>query len=707
MPSLEKLTVSWNRSASWRRILLIVLVIFPTVIASRTMSQILPHKGGTPLEIVLVAIFAILFAWISIGFWTALLGFFVLLRGKNSLSVTEAVRDLPLDLPDPDARTAILIPIYNEDVDRVMAGVRTTYETLAETGQGERFDIFILSDSTNPDVWVTEEEAWYDLCSSLDAFGHVFYRKRRSNIKRKSGNVADFCRRWGKNYRYMIVFDADSIMDGTTMVRIVQIMERRPNIGILQTPPAGVNRESLIARAQQFANHVYGPMFAAGLHWWQLGDAQYWGHNAIIRVEPFMRYCELPRLPGKGPLGGDILSHDFVESALMRRAGYGVWLAYDLTGSYEETPPTLLDELKRDRRWCQGNLQHMRLLFTRGFFPAHRALFINGIMSYGSALLWLLFLVVSSAEAIAEVLFEPKYFSGAKTLFPEWPVWYPHWAVTLLASTAVVLFLPKLFSILLAAIRGDAAKYGGIARLSAGVFLEVVLSTLLAPIRMLFHSTFVVGTLLGRAVGWGTQTRDDRGTSWIDAMNVHWWGMLAGIVWGAVLYPFNPTFFWWISPILFSLALSGPISVFTSRASLGKSARDAGLFLIPEETERPKVLRELDRNMALPAPYSPLPIPRQSGFIRAVVDPKLNALHRSLALRYSTITAARPAASDPERTAELLERALTLGPRSLGPQEKMEILRNPHLMEELHRRVWEITDRDRALLWGLECPCLE
>ena len=242
MPSLEKLTVSWNRSASWRRILLIALVIFPTFIASRTMSQILPHKGGTPLEIVLVVIFAILFAWISIGFWTALLGFFVLLRGKNSLSVTEAVRDLPLDLPDPDARTAILIPIYNEDVDRVMAGVRTTYETLAETGQGNRFDIFILSDSTNPDVWVTEEEAWYDLCSSLDAFGHVFYRKRRSNIKRKSGNVADFCRRWGKNYRYMIVFDADSIMDGTTMVRIVQIMERRPNIGILQTPPAGVNR---------------------------------------------------------------------------------------------------------------------------------------------------------------------------------------------------------------------------------------------------------------------------------------------------------------------------------------------------------------------------------------------------------------------------------------------------------------------------------
>jgi membrane glycosyltransferase len=705
MSPLEKLTISWNRTASWRRILLIVLVLLPTFVASRTMSQILPHKGGSSLEIVLVVIFAILFAWISIGFWTALLGFFVLLRGKNRLSVTEAIRDLSHDIPDEGARTAILIPIYNEDVDRVMAGVRTTFETLAETGQGDRFDIFILSDSTNPDVWVMEEEAWYRLCASLGAFGRIFYRRRRSNIKRKSGNVADFCRRWGKNYRYMIVFDADSIMDGETMVRIVQIMERRPDIGILQTPPAGVNRETLIARAQQFANHVYGPMFAAGLHWWQLGDAQYWGHNAIIRVEPFMRHCELPRLPGGGPLGGDILSHDFVESALMRRAGYGVWLAYDLRGSYEETPPTLIDELKRDRRWCQGNLQHMRLLFTRGFFPAHRALFINGIMSYGSALLWLLFLAVSSAEAIAEVLFEPKYFPGVKTLFPEWPVWYPHWAITLLASTAVVLFLPKLLSILLAAIRGELHLYGGAIPMTAGVLLEVVLSTLLAPVRMLFHSTFVVGTLLGRSVGWGTQTRDDRGTSWADAMNVHWWGMCIGIAWGGILYLFNPTFFWWISPILLSLALSGPLSVLTSRASFGTAARASGLFLIPEETERPKVLRELDRNMEAPIPYSPLPIPRGAGFIRAVVDPRTNALHRSLLMRYSMISAARPSA--PERARQLVERALSLGPGALGAAEKIEILRDPHILEELHRRVWEITDRDRGLLWGLECPCIE
>ena len=377
----------WKRAAGRRRFLLLALTLIPTVISSNTMARLLPDRGSILLDAFLVAAFTTLFAWISVGFWTSVAGAWLLLTKKDSFRVSGACDGPDTPIRDPEARTAVLIPICNEDVKRVIAGLRTTYRSVCETASPENFDFFLLSDTTDPDIWVEEEEAWYRFCQGEGAFGRVFYRKRKHNAKRKSGNVADFCRRWGANYRYMAVFDADSIMTGETLAKLVKIMETRPDIGILQTPPRAVNRETLIARVQQFANHVYGPLLAAGLHFWQLGHAQYCGHNALIRTAPFMKHCELPRLPGRAPLGGDILSHDYVESALMCRAGYGIWLAYDLGGSWEETPPTLIDELKRYRRWCQGNLQHTRLLFTRGFFPAHRALFINGILTYGSALL--------------------------------------------------------------------------------------------------------------------------------------------------------------------------------------------------------------------------------------------------------------------------------------------------------------------------------
>lgn len=688
--------MDWIRIAAWRRVLLLSLIIVPTAIACRTMAAVLPSGGGAPLEVVLLILFSILFAWISVGFWTAFLGFVLLMKGVNRLSPSQVLKG-DESIEDERARTAILIPIYNEEVKRVIAGLRTVYRSLKSTGSLDRFDFFLLSDTTDPDVWVEEEDGWHSFCQEENAFGRVFYRKRRSNAKRKSGNVADFCRRWGKNYRYMIVFDADSIMSGRTMVKMVQMMEARSDIGILQTPPAGANRETFIARAQQFANRLYGPMFAAGLHFWQLGDAQYWGHNAIIRTEPFTKHCQLPRLPGRGPLSGDILSHDFVESALMRRAGYGVWLAYDMDGSYEETPPTLLDELKRDRRWCQGNLQHIRLMFTRGFFPTHRALFINGVLSYGSALLWFAFLLISSAQAVAEVYFEPVYFSSTKTLFPLWPVWRPHWAMALFGSTAVLLFLPKLLSLILVFIKDPEARlFGGKNSLVKGILLEVLLSTALAPIRMLHHSVFVVSTLLGKNVGWGTQSRDDRGTTWLDAVSIHWWGTALGVVWGGLVYMVNPSFFWWISPIIISLIFSIPLSVMTSRASLGRWLRRKGLFLTPEEVDPSVELRELATNLKVRAPYTPFSLYRKQGFLRAVTDPKVHSLHLSF-LR------SKPQVNQDIRPSrmQLIEKAIDLGPESLSKREKIVLLRDPRALSELHRQVWNLECDAKAAQWGL------
>ncbi|MEO6750010.1 MAG: glucans biosynthesis glucosyltransferase MdoH, partial [Casimicrobiaceae bacterium] len=313
-------TRSESRPSSWhRRLALVVLIIGQTYIATVLMKSVLPYHGRQLLEIPILILFAVLFGWVSAGFWTALAGFWVLWRGNERWAISRtAAPDAPID---EDARTAIIMPIANEDVARVFAGLRATFESVARTGLASRFDFFVLSDSADPDIRVAELTRWFDLCRQVDGFRHIFYRWRPHRIKRKSGNVADFCRRWGKDYRYMIVLDADSVMTGDCVTTLVRIAEANADAGILQTAPKATGRDTLYARVQQFATGVYGPVFTAGLHYWQLRESHYWGHNAIIRVAPFIEFCALGRLPGSGNLSGEILSHDFVEAALMRRAG--------------------------------------------------------------------------------------------------------------------------------------------------------------------------------------------------------------------------------------------------------------------------------------------------------------------------------------------------------------------------------------------------
>ena len=687
---------SWEKVAGRRRTLLMTLILAPAIIGAFIMYGILPQQGIEVVKVTTSVLFAILFGWISIGFWMCAAGCWQLLRKTDSLAPTRGCDEVTIA---EACRTAILFPVYNEDTHKYMAGIAATWHSLVSTGESDKFDIFILSDSTSPEAWVAEEEAWHEFCRRENAFGHIFYRRRRNNTKRKSGNVADFCRRWGAHYRYMIVFDADSVMSGRTMVRMVKSMELHPDIGILQTPPLAVNMNSLVARVQQFANHLYGPIFATGLHFWLLGDAQFWGHNAIIRTKPFIEHCELPSLPGHGPLAGDIMSHDFVESALMRRAGYGVWLAYDLDGSWEESPPSLIDELIRDRRWCQGNLQHSRLIFSGGIFPTHRALFINGIMSYASALLWLFFLVFSSIQAVSEAFIPPTYFPSSPTLFPIWPTWYPQWALFLLASTGVMLFLPKIFAIILTAAKGGSKNFGGFFSMVMSVLGEILISTMLAPVRMIFHSFFVVTTLLGWKVGWNVQNRDDKGTSWEDAIRFHWWGTLLGIVWGGLMWLINPGFFWWFSPIAFGLTFSIPLSVFTSRVSWGLAARRMGLFVTASELKESPEQADMHREAKRPDRYCPFFIEGGQGFVRAVVIPRVHALHIALIRRRRW---ERPIGEErAQMRRELLARALEVGPNRLARQEKSIFLMDPRLLHELHRRVWELPP-EKGRLWGVE-----
>ena len=684
---LDRSDRPWLRSARRRRRLLALLVLLPTIVATGFMTEVLPHQGGTWLEVAIALVFGLLFGWISIGFWTALIGF-GLLVGRDRFAITNTIADPPTPIA-PEARTAIVMPICEEPVARTFAGLRAVYRSLERTGALDRFDFFVLSDTGSPNTWIDEEEAWLCWCRATSGFGRIFYRRRKARVARKSGNVADFCRRWGRQYRYMIMLDADSIMSGTALVRLVGMMEATPRVGMIQTAPATVNQRSLFARAQQFASRVYGPMFAAGLHFWQLGEGQYWGHNAIIRIDPFMEHCGLPALPGSGPLAGEILSHDFVEAALMGRVGWELWLAFDLGGSYEESPSSLLEEMRRDQRWCQGNLQHLGLLFTEGLFGAHRALFLNGVLSYVSAFLWLCFLVLSTTEVAIEALREPDYFPHGASLFPEWPVWRPDWAIALVAVTAAILFLPKVLGlVLIVAKRRNALAFGGTVRLTASVLLEMVLGSLFAPIRMVFHSRFVVTNALGRRIVWRSQTRGDAETSWAEALRHHGLDTVVATVWGGTVYWLNPQYFWWLTPILAALVLSIPLSIVVSRARWGERARAAGLFLIPEETDPPPELRDLWAGLAEAASR-----PDEDGFVRTVRNPEANALHRGLQ------RAPRPlAASIRAARRRLVERALRAGPSALSRSDRRVVLLDPDATDALHTGVWALPE-ERFVAW--------
>ncbi|MET0335558.1 MAG: glucans biosynthesis glucosyltransferase MdoH, partial [Rhizobacter sp.] len=384
----------WERAAKLRRRVLMALVLLSAAGATTLLSNMLPSDQTGLARGLQIGLYGLLFAWVSAGFYTAMMGFWVLWRGDKHAMSAASVGHEPIHR---DARTAIIMPICNESVSSVFAGLRATCESLAATGASSLFDVYVLSDTSDPEIRAAELSAWGQLRHECGLAGRIYYRWRQRRSKRKAGNVADFCRRFGRKYRYMVVLDADSVMSGDCLVKLVRLMEANPSAGILQTAPQACGLDTVHARSQQFSGRVSGRLFTAGMQYWQLGESHYWGHNAIIRVEPFMKHCALAPLQGHGGLSGTLLSHDFVEAALMRRAGYHVWLVHDLHGSYEQQPPNLLEELQRDRRWCQGNLQNARLITEPGLHGVHRAMLLTGALAYLSAPLWLGFILLGGA----------------------------------------------------------------------------------------------------------------------------------------------------------------------------------------------------------------------------------------------------------------------------------------------------------------------
>ena len=572
---------TWQAAAQRRRWTFALLTVLTTTLASSLFANVQPDYDNAWLGYGQIALFALLSAWVVTGFLTGLMGFWVMLRGdKHALSV-RSVTAHPLA---PEARTAIIMPICNEDVATVFAGLRATCESVASTGHGATFDVFVLSDSYDSDIAKAERAAWEDLRTALAEHGQqpqvqVYYRLRTRRTHRKAGNVADFCRRWGKDYRYMVVLDADSVMSGDCIVSMAKLMEANPSAGIIQTATQAIGHVTLHARAQQFASRVTGRLFTLGMQYWQLGESHYWGHNAILRVAPFMEHCALAPIKGTGGLAGGIMSHDFVEAALMRRAGYHVWLVSDLIGSYEQAPPDLLAELQRDRRWCQGNLQNSRLVAEPGIHPVHRSMFITGAMAYLSAPLWLAFLTLGTA----------LWLSGAK-LVADWHI-LPAELLALWGWTLCMLFLPRILGVAAVLMRREQNEYGGAFSLLQSAVLESVLAILQAPIRMLAHSLFVLIALTGLKLEWKSPPREAHAVPWLHAVRqlAPMTGVIALLGTGVALIDSSALL--WLMPVGLPLALAIPLAVITSQIALGKAVRAQRLLLIPEEAWSPPVLR--------------------------------------------------------------------------------------------------------------------
>jgi membrane glycosyltransferase len=664
---------------------------------SMLFADLLWRTGWSPARTLLLVLFVVLFFFAALGTVHGLFGFVLRrLGGGRRITNLKDFRNQSID----SASVAIVFPIYNEDVTRVCEGLRATYESLAKTGHISNFDFFILSDSNNAEKWVEEERCWFAVVRELNALGHIFYRRRIENEGKKSGNVRDFLNTWGKRYRYFICCDADSVMRGKTLVDLVKLMEAHPTVGLIQTASGVMNSESLFGRIQQFANRLYAPMFLAGLNFWAQNADNYWGHNAIIRTEAFMNSCDLPQLPGRKPFGGHILSHDFVEAALMLRENWEVWMAHDLEGSHEESPQGLIENAQRDRRWCQGNLQHTMVLFAKGLRGTSRMHLLLGIFGYLSGPLWLAFLLTFCwMRGFHQYTGLSSITVGAWTPYLQNITGTTH-ALLVFGVCMSILLLPKLLAIIdLALDRDRRREFGGLRNATLSVIGETAFSTLHAPLQMLWHTRFVITILMGKDINWGSQKRAADGTSWGYALRRHWGHMATGIIWalaiiwGVLALRVDATIFWWFAPVLLGMVVSVPLSVLTSRSAAGQRAKEMGLFLTPEETNPPDEIVQLRARMAAheQTRNGTKPVPNAE-LADVILDPYINAIHVSL-LRENRLNPIYAAAlghlgAGRPGVRRLGERLLALGPEALDSPQKLLLLSDADIMSWLHRRAW-------------------
>lgn len=543
------------------------------------MRLVLNVGGLTLLEIVVLILFSINVTWILFPLITCAVGLVRLLTRRRAPRQTRALH----------SRTAILMPTYNEDPAQIAASLEAMAQEVIALGQGRAFDIFVLSDTTDGHIARAEHEVIWELRRRIEDSVGIHYRRRLYNRGHKAGNLKDFCERWGASYDHLLVLDADSLLGGATIVELVRRMEDDPDAGLIQTVPHLQGGTTLVARLQQFAGLVYGSLLSAGLAWWARNEGTYWGHNAIIRTRAFMEAAGLPDLPGKPPFGGPILSHDFVEAALLRRAGWRVIIADDLHDSFEQCPSSIIDLAVRDRRWCQGNLQHVRILYAKGLHWVSRLHLLNGILSYVSAPFWLLFLVATLALGVQNEFAKPEYFARSYTLFPLWPHLDPVRALRLFGFTLAILLGPKVLGFTWFSLSYRRLKGAGLLFPISFVF-EIALSALIAPILMLVDCGVIFDILLGRDSGWRPQRRADEGLPWSQVFYRHRWHMVMG---GALIVAarfISWQMLAWLLPAVVGMVLAVPVSQLTGSSGVGRWFRRMGVLRIPCERQPPAIV---------------------------------------------------------------------------------------------------------------------
>ncbi|GHF58001.1 glucans biosynthesis glucosyltransferase MdoH [Seohaeicola zhoushanensis] len=576
---------SENGQALWR-----VLAFSPAMAATIALGVVMygwfSDQGINFAEALLIALISFNFFWISFAVSTVALGLWSLTR--------RAPR--PAKGPVRPLKVALLMPVYNEVPWYVLGNARSMLEELRSYGGAHRYAMFILSDTRDEALAEQEQRTVEALRSTLSPGLELYYRRRIMNTDRKVGNIADWVERWGGAHDAMLVLDADSLMTGRAILSLTNALAADPGAGLIQSFPQLIGAQSVFARMQQFANGVYGAAFAEGMARWCAQEGNYWGHNAIIRTAAFAACAGLPHLKGDRL----IMSHDFVEAGLLRRAGWGVRFLPRIKGSYEETPQTLIDHVLRDRRWCQGNLQHLGLLGSKGFRSMSRFHMLHGAVGYLMSPLWFALLVMWALIGVGEDASVLTYFSETNPLVPTWPEMTDSRNVLVIVLMYATLLAPKLIGIAALPLTGARfSEFGGPARFGLSFLSEVILSVLYAPILMVQQMIAVFRTALGLQRGWSPQARNGGHYSLGTVALCHMLETISGAVLVAGMMAGLVSL--WLLPIAISLVLAIPLSML-SGLSLFRAVATREDFAAPPITRAARHYRNELRSILEGAP---------------------------------------------------------------------------------------------------------
>ena len=524
----------------------------------------------------LLFLFSLTTPWLAVGFWNSVIGLVLMRSGEASpFLIPEAAHREPAEIV---ASTAVLMCVRNEAPDRVTRNLDAMMADIDAAGWAARFHVYILSDTSRPDVAAAERQTFDSLARKWTGRFAITYRRRETNTGFKAGNIRDFLERWGDRHDFMVTLDADSFMTAAGILRLVGIMQRAPRLGILQSLVIGMPTTSAFARLFQFGMRLGLRSWTIGSAWWQADCGPYWGHNAILRVAPFKAHCAIPPLAGTGILSGHILSHDQIEAALMRRAGYDVRVLPEEDLGWEENPPTLIEFLRRDQRWLQGTLQYVFFIGLPGLRPVSRIQLLFAMLMFTGSPAWIGLWLLGTALLATHAGMASFIDAG--------------WGGPWLALVLTMWFAPKIATVIDVLCHPALRRgFGGPLRLAASVVVETIFWLMLSPIMWICHTVFFLGLPIGRVVGWDVQLRDDHSIGWATALAKLWPQTLLGVAGLVVVAVMHPAALPWVFILVAGgPALAVPLCVVTSWPGVGLALRRIGIARLPEETEPPDAL---------------------------------------------------------------------------------------------------------------------